>query len=54
MWSQVGYHLQILKIGRVQQIIDQKLTLRLFDPLCVHQIYFTKFEASHALLDGST
>ena len=54
MWLSVGYHLQISNIGPAQQTIDQKLTLRLFDQLCVNQIYFTTFEISVAPFDGST
>ena len=54
MWLSVGYHLQISKIGPAQQTIDQKLTLLLFDQLCVNQIHQTTFKVPNALLDDST
>ena len=36
MWLSVGYHLQISNIGPAQRTIDQKLTLCLFDQVCVN------------------
>ena len=54
MCLSIDYQLQVLKIGPAQQTIDQKLTLWLFDQLCVNQIYLTTFKVSVALLDGST
>ena len=53
IWLSVGCHLHISKISPAQQTIDQKLTLWLFDQLCVNQIYLTTFKVSVALLDGS-
>ena len=53
MWLSVGYHLQISKSGPAQQTVDQKLTLWLFDQLCVNQIYLITFKVSVAILDDS-
>ena len=47
-------HLQISNSGPVQQTIEQKQTLWLFDQLCVNQTPLTTFKVSVALLDGST
>ena len=54
MCLSVIYHLQISKIGPAQQTTAQKLTLWLFDELCVNQIYLTTFQVLVAILDGST
>ena len=42
------------KYWSAQQTIDQKLTLLLYDQLCVNQIYLTTFKVSVVLLHGST
>ena len=54
MWLSVGYHYQISNIGPAQRTNDQKLTLCLFDQVCVNQIYLTTFKVSVALLDSFT